>query len=118
MSASWPALLPVLPGLGLLRWFGLGGQHLHSHAHPTGLVNEDTRAQVGLGEEISVISFSKTLKCGEVNVHSVDLPCSDVGRQVMIIHLGEVVYSGSCRVPGMGLLPSSRVFFPSAVVKG
>lgn len=47
-----------------------------------------------------------------------DLPRSDVGRQVMIIHLGEVVCGDSCRVPGMGLLPSSRVFFPSAVVKG
>lgn len=82
------------------------------------LLNEDTRAQAGLGEQIAGISISKTLICGEVNVHSVDLPRSDVGRQVMIIHLGEVVCSGSCRVPGMGLLPSSRVFFLSAVVKG
>lgn len=71
-----------------------------------------------LGGQIAGISFSKTLVCGEVKVHSVDLPHSDVGRQVMIIHLGEVVCCGSCRVPGMGLLPSSRVFFPSAVVKG
>lgn len=82
------------------------------------LLNRDTRAQAGLGEQIAGISFSKTFTCGEVNIHSVDLPRSDAGREVMIIHLGEVVCSGSCRVPGMGLLPSSRVFFPSAVVKG
>lgn len=57
----------------------------------TDLLNDDTRAQAGLGEQIAGISFSKTLICGAVNVHSVDLPCSDVGRQVMIIHLGEVI---------------------------
>lgn len=82
------------------------------------LLKENTRAQSGLGEQNTGISFAKTLICAGVNAHSVDLPRSDVGRQVMIIHLGEVVCSGSCSVPGMGLLPSSRVFLPSAVVKG
>lgn len=46
MSASWPALLPVLPVLGLLRWLGLGGQHLHSQAYPKQRIQEHRLAWV------------------------------------------------------------------------
>lgn len=93
----------MLPVLDLLRWLGLGGATPPLSCTPQiDPLNEGTRAQAGLGEQTAGISFSKTLLSSEVNVHSVDLPHSDVGRQVMIIHLGEVVCSGSCRVPGMG----------------
>lgn len=38
-----------------------------------GLLKEETRAQAGLSEQITVISFSKTLLCGAVSIYSVVL---------------------------------------------
>lgn len=49
-----------------------------------GLLNEETRAQAGPGEQIAGISFSKTLIRGAVNIYSADLPASEVGRRAMV----------------------------------
>lgn len=77
-----------------------------------GLLNEETRAQAGLGEQIVGISFSKTLVRGAVNIYSEDLPCSEVGRWAMVSPWASCCAAVPAERPAWGCIRHAGRFSP------
>lgn len=70
---------------GSLQTAGVGWAALPFTCTPQmRLLNEETRARAGQGEQIADISLSKTLIRGAVKTYAADLPGSEVGRWVVV----------------------------------
>ena len=77
-----------------------------------GLLNEETRAQAGLGEQIVGISFFKTLVRGAVNIYSADLPGSEVGRRAMVSTWASCCAAVPAELPAWGRFCRAGRFSP------